>query len=159
MKHNKWIEMKLGEIATEYGEGEPLDDDDVDDLMAILKIKVNFHQGNITEEEYEEAIAELQPLRGVLVATFVSVWDDSSEIRTRCLYDDYHKYIKSVETSEETPEGMLTREYIIVNNEELDVCMECHEGILETKMVPHPENEGDKTLYEIRGCSVCGEDA
>ena len=51
MKHNKWIEMKLGEIATEYGEGEPLDGDDVDDLMKILKIKVNLHQGNITEEE------------------------------------------------------------------------------------------------------------
>ncbi len=51
MNHNEWIEMPLNAIVAEYGEGEPLDGDGVDDLMKILKIKVNLHQGNITEEE------------------------------------------------------------------------------------------------------------
>ena len=59
MNHNNWIYMPLCEIATEYGEGEPLDGDDVDYLMTMIKIKVNFHQGNITEEEYNQAIHDL----------------------------------------------------------------------------------------------------
>lgn len=51
---NSWIEALLP-IIEEYGEGEPLDGDAVDDLCVILRAKINFHQGNITEEEYETA--------------------------------------------------------------------------------------------------------
>lgn len=47
-----WI-TQLQPIIDEYGEGEPLDGDDVDRLVEILRAKINFNQGNITEEEYE----------------------------------------------------------------------------------------------------------
>jgi len=65
MNHNNWITMPLNEIIREYGEGEPLDGDDVDDLIEVLKLKANFHQGNITEEEYYKAI-EVLPVRVLL---------------------------------------------------------------------------------------------
>jgi hypothetical protein len=50
-----WIEQ-LQPIINEYGEGEALDGDAVDDLCAIIRAKINLSQGNITEEEYEEAL-------------------------------------------------------------------------------------------------------
>jgi len=50
-----WID-NLIPIIEEYGEGEPLDGDGVDDLCVILRAKINYHQGNITEDEYESAV-------------------------------------------------------------------------------------------------------
>jgi len=54
MAMNKWIEQ-LVPIIQEYGEGEALDGDAVDDLCVILRAKMNLDQGNITEDEYEAA--------------------------------------------------------------------------------------------------------
>lgn len=49
-----WIE----EIIEEYkdGDNEPLDGDEVDDLVEILRTKINLHEGNITEEEYNKIL-------------------------------------------------------------------------------------------------------
>lgn len=54
---NTWIEQLLP-IIWEYkdGENEPLDGDDVDHLVDILRAKINLHEGNITEEEYNEIL-------------------------------------------------------------------------------------------------------
>ena len=51
-----WTEQLLP-IIKEYTNGstEPLDGDDVDDLCVIIRAKINFHQGNITEDEYDIA--------------------------------------------------------------------------------------------------------
>jgi hypothetical protein len=56
---NSWIEQ-LEPIIKEYMDGsdEPMDGDEVDDLCVILRAKINLHQGNITEEEYEKAVDE-----------------------------------------------------------------------------------------------------
>lgn len=44
---------KILDIYTEYNwENEPLDTDEVDRLVELLKIKLNLLNGNITEEEY-----------------------------------------------------------------------------------------------------------
>ena len=49
---NSWIEQLIP-IIKEYSQGdEPLDGDEVDDLCRIIKLKINLHQGNITENEY-----------------------------------------------------------------------------------------------------------
>ena len=52
-----WIEQLLP-IIDEYkdGDDEALDGDEVDRLCDIIKAKINLHQGNITEEEYESLI-------------------------------------------------------------------------------------------------------
>jgi uncharacterized membrane protein len=52
-----WIEQ-LQPIIEEYKDGsdEPLDGDEVDRLIDIIKAKINLHEGNITEEEYEELL-------------------------------------------------------------------------------------------------------
>lgn len=46
----------IQEYIQGYSGGESLDKDEVDDLVDILKTKINLHQGNITEEEYEELV-------------------------------------------------------------------------------------------------------
>ncbi len=48
---NSWIEQ-LQPIVKEYGENEPLDGDDVDRLVEIIRAKINLNQGNITEDQY-----------------------------------------------------------------------------------------------------------
>ena len=52
-----WIEQ-LMPIIEEYRDGsnEPLDGDAVDDLVKIIKAKINLQEGNITEEEYNEIL-------------------------------------------------------------------------------------------------------
>jgi len=57
-----WIDQLLP-IIKEYKDGnqEPLDADGVDDLVKIIKAKINFQEGNITNEEYE-AILDGKPL-------------------------------------------------------------------------------------------------
>lgn len=55
-----WIKQ-LEPIIIEYREGtaiqpernvnEPLDGDEVEDLIRIIRDKINFHEGNITQED------------------------------------------------------------------------------------------------------------
>jgi len=42
--------------SVQRGREEPLDGDEVERLCHIIKCKINLHEGNITEEEYEELI-------------------------------------------------------------------------------------------------------
>tara|TARA_R100001530_G_scaffold134304_1_gene108924 strand:- start:305 stop:667 length:363 start_codon:yes stop_codon:yes gene_type:complete len=54
----EWINQLIP-IINEYKEGsteEPLDGDDVDALCSIIKAKINLHEGNITESEYEKKV-------------------------------------------------------------------------------------------------------
>ena len=54
---NNWTNLTLEEIILEYRDGEePLDGDEVDNLLKILKAKINFHEGNITEQEYNKLL-------------------------------------------------------------------------------------------------------
>jgi hypothetical protein len=45
---------EIKSIIKKYKDGndEPLDGDEVDRLLKIIKAKINFHEGNITEKEY-----------------------------------------------------------------------------------------------------------
>lgn len=52
-----WIKQLLP-IIEEYKDGnnEPLDGDEVDDLIEIIRAKINLQEGNMTEEEYNEIL-------------------------------------------------------------------------------------------------------
>jgi len=53
-----WIDQLLP-IRNEYMDGcvdEPMDGDDVDELCKIIKAKLNLHEGNITEKEYNDIL-------------------------------------------------------------------------------------------------------
>lgn len=52
-----WMQF-LAPIINEYKEGndEPLDGDEVDRLTEIIRAKINLHQGNLTEEEYNSIL-------------------------------------------------------------------------------------------------------
>lgn len=56
-----WYDLTLSEIIWEYRGGgyednEPLDGDAVEDLVGILKAKINLFEGNITQEEYNKIL-------------------------------------------------------------------------------------------------------
>ena len=68
IQHSHWLTTPLHQIISEFAGlkvvdhvliGDPLDDDDVDGLVDILRVKINLHQGNITDEEYQEEMAKL----------------------------------------------------------------------------------------------------
>lgn len=52
-----WIEQLLP-IIEEYKDGsdETLTTDEVDDLIKIIKAKINLHECNITDEEYNRIL-------------------------------------------------------------------------------------------------------
>lgn len=54
---NNWIEQLIP-IIQEYkaGDVEPLDGDEVDRLVNVLRAKINLHEGNITEDEYNKIL-------------------------------------------------------------------------------------------------------
>jgi hypothetical protein len=59
-----WIEQLLpiieeyrgGAVSFANDENEPLDGDEVDNLCKIIKAKINLHEGNITEQQYNEIL-------------------------------------------------------------------------------------------------------
>ena len=59
-----WIEQLLpiieeyrgGAVSFANDENEPLNGDEVDDLCKIIKAKINLHEGNITEQQYNEVL-------------------------------------------------------------------------------------------------------
>jgi len=52
---NKEIEKIIMEYKDDP-ENEPLGGDEVDDLITIIKAKINLHEGNITEDEYNKRL-------------------------------------------------------------------------------------------------------
>jgi len=54
---NNWIEQLIP-IIQEYKDGndEPLDGDEVDNLLKIIGAKINLQEGNITEQEYNKLL-------------------------------------------------------------------------------------------------------
>jgi len=59
LSSEEWI-GQLYPIIEEFREDEdtPLDGDEVDNLIEILRAKINLHEGNITEQEYIKLIGE-----------------------------------------------------------------------------------------------------
>lgn len=52
-----WMNSTLEEIILGFrGSDEPLDSDGVNSLIEILRAKINLHESNITEAEYEEIL-------------------------------------------------------------------------------------------------------
>lgn len=60
-----WLKLTLEQIIEEYRGGSvsfaedenlPLTTDEVYDLAYIIKAKINLHEGNITEEEYNNLL-------------------------------------------------------------------------------------------------------
>ena len=49
-------EYRGGAVSFANDENEPLDGDEVDNLVKIIKTIINLHEGNITEEEYNEIL-------------------------------------------------------------------------------------------------------
>lgn len=88
-------------------------------------------------------------------ATFVSVWNGGNVVvETKCEFNLATLEIGVVETAEHIPDVFesLDREYILDSDDnEYEVCTNCHEKVLKTRMVEGP----GKTLEEERYCEDC----
>lgn len=56
-----WMNLTLEQIILEYKDDYEednisLDRGEVNDLIRILRAKINLHEGNITQEEYDEIL-------------------------------------------------------------------------------------------------------
>ena len=54
-----YLDHTVNELLTEYKDGsidEPLNRDEVDDFVEIIKAKVNLQEGNITEKDYNKIL-------------------------------------------------------------------------------------------------------
>lgn len=100
MQHN-WI-TQLEPIILEFRDGEePLDSDEVERLIDILRAKINLHEGNITEEEYE---CEME--RGHtsdMIGDFLVLWG--------CTDDEIAHY-DGAELDDSFPEMVINRGYV-----------------------------------------------
>lgn len=63
---------------------------------------------------------------------FTSVWDDGSIVTTPCEYDPDTGEVSPEVSKGEPPTGCLIREYITLDEEEIEVCTDCHEYTLKT---------------------------
>jgi hypothetical protein len=70
------------------------------------------------------------------IGTFVSVWDDGTEIRTSAILDETSGAVDA-ETADVENLDILQREFFESSDcEEYEICPECHEYILHTCMEP-----------------------
>lgn len=84
-----------------------------------------------------------------MLGTFVSVWDDGTEIRTPAILDETSGAIDA-ETADVENVDILQREYFESSDcEEYEICPECHEYILKTVM----RDGVGHTYNEVRVCS------
>jgi len=85
---------------------------------------------------------------------FISVWDGTIQLRSRAIYHQDTKEVEVLEMHDVDNLVNLEREYILFKDGTIkDVCMSCHIGVMETRMVTNQNNSDDKTLYEVRECS------
>lgn len=82
--------------------------------------------------------------------TFVSVWDDGTEIRTNATLDEETGHIDIEISEDDEYHGSLVREYFEdEDGEEYEVCPECHEYIMKTVM----KDSIGSCIEECRVCS------
>jgi len=85
----------------------------------------------------------------MLNCKFTSVWDDGSVVTTPCEYDPESGEV-SPEFEDVEIEGALVREYITLeDDEELDVCMDCHSFVMKTVV----GDREDESYGEMEVCS------
>lgn len=56
---DRYLDLTIREAILEFRSDDcdtPLDGDEVDKLVEILRAKINLHEGNITEDEYNELL-------------------------------------------------------------------------------------------------------
>jgi hypothetical protein len=89
-KQEKWIDYLIP-IINDYKDGsdEPLDGDGVDDLCRIIRAKIDLHEGNLTEEEYEAILDGQDPFAELNAEYAAAHKGDDSEPET------YHKEVES----------------------------------------------------------------
>lgn len=85
---------------------------------------------------------------------FVSVWDGSTSLNSDAIYDPDDKTFEVIGTVAVDGVELLDREYLeMPDGDELEVCTQCHERILETRMVPGIGHD----LDEVQVCPDCDE--
>ena len=90
-----------------------------------------------------------------ILCVFVSIWDDDVTLRSKALYHPDTGEVEALEIHDVDGLESLEREFIIIKEgtdqeEELEVCTDCHEYVLKTVMVPGAARH---SLEETQVCS------
>lgn len=122
-----WIEM-LRPILNEYKDGnleEPLDGDGVDDLCRIIKAKINLHEGNLTNSEYEQILDGCDESNYIVEESKGDDLPDGLQkyidgVALNILHRNYHKSTNGIWSKAEVDEEMGDEwigqdEYYVVN--------------------------------------------
>ena len=122
-----WIEM-LRPILNEYKDGnleEPLDGDGVDDLCRIIKAKINLHEGNLTNSEYEQILDGCDESNYIVEESKDDDLPDGLQkyidgVALNILHRNYHKSTNGIWSKAEVDEEMGDEwigqdEYYVVN--------------------------------------------
>ena len=116
-----------------------------------LKVQGVSNPSELNWEINPVAIIEVE--EETLQGMFVSVWDDGSSIETEGTLDLQTGKIETTPANDSSDHGSLVREYFVdSNDEEHEVCTECHEYILKTSMDPDQVGKG---LSEVKTCPNC----
>lgn len=102
---------------------------------------------DMTEFDREKDLSykEMETLMetGFVKARFVSEWDRDTLVETGCEVNFATGAIQNIEESTgEVPQGSLTAEYVVYDDERHNVCMVCHEWLLKTAVVPDDVGKG-----------------
>lgn len=89
----------------------------------------------------------MQP--GFVRADFVSEWDGTTQVVTKCDVNFNTGEIKNIEQSDKQVQGCLTAEYVVFGDREEDVCKNCHGWLLKTVSVPDDVGNG---MHEEQEC-------
>ena len=139
--------MKFEDKVFEMFEDDPLDEYDIDSVVDMLKLRMNFRHGNMTEEEYAQGLINLDRSPDNYAATLISEWEDGTVIHTEAVYNHETGGI-TVEAPEPVKESELISEELSAVIQGVactfTVCPEC------SAAVSHVNGDGDTV------CAVCG---
>lgn len=135
--------------------------------LHLLEI-LNNEESNITAEQHQSIEGVVSLIDGIqddaaeelpeeevfgrteIACEFTSEWDDGSVVTTPCNYNQETGELEIEISKAPAPTGMVTREYITLEDgEEITVCPECHGYVLKTVV----GDRADQSYGELEECS------
>lgn len=125
--------ISLAEIANECDTGEysgicsyDVVNEQISGLDAVKKVNDSGSDLSFFNMDENGNDLDYTPIEG----SFVSVWEDGTEIQTDATLGEETGYVDAENSDDDSDHGSLVREFFIdVDENEYEVCPECHEYI------------------------------
>jgi len=137
--------MSAEKILNEYGDQQGWNDE------SKLSLCQEYIDNQDSEAAFSDFVAQkaTEENKEMIKCSFTSVWDDGSIVTTSCDYDPETGEVHPETSNGPIPTGCLEREFItIADEDELEVCGNCHEYVLKTVM----GDRADLSYGEMKEC-------